>query len=101
MKVIFELKELQNKENLPSIHQMINFPIAEKDLVIDYMKNAMILAAAPAIVKDVFDPNIRIPELLLMGDGKYQWRSDIVYYIDKYNLKIPDEFLKHILSQIQ
>jgi len=33
-----------------------------------------------------------------MNDGKYTWRSDVIYYFEKYNLKLPDEFVKEVLK---
>ena len=27
--------------------------------------------------------------------GKYGWRSDVTYYVEKYNMKLPQEFVDH------
>jgi len=35
-----------------------------------------------------------------MSDGKYQWRSDIIYYVEKYDLELPEEFVNYVLEQI-
>ncbi len=34
-----------------------------------------------------------------MSDGKYEWRSDVIYYVDKYDMELPDEFIQHVLAQ--
>ena len=34
----------------------------------------------------------------IMSDGEYMWPSDLAYYIEKYNLMLPDDFTKHILQ---
>lgn len=100
MILIGEIQELLKNDKYPSIKTLIHKPINEKEKVIQYMKRSAIIAAAPAIVRDVLNPEIKIPELLLMSDGKYQWRSDIIYYVEKYDLELPEEFINHVLEQI-
>ena len=34
------------------------------------------------------------PAGLLMTDGEYFWYSALIYYIDNYNLQVPDEFIE-------
>ena len=34
-----------------------------------------------------------------MNDGEYSWTSSIVYYIDKYNVRLPQRFEQKILKQ--
>ena len=63
------------------------------------MKKGKVIAVAPAIVRDVLNPDVRLPELFLMSDGKYEWRSDVIYYVEKYDMALPDEFIQHVLSQ--
>lgn len=35
--------------------------------------------------------------MLAYTDGKYYWFSETIYYFEKYNLQLPDAFLKDIL----
>ncbi len=101
MTLIGLVRELDNDKNLPSLLDLINRPIEEKSKIVDYMKKGNIVAVAPAIVRDVINPEIRLPELFLMSDGKYEWRSDIIYYVEKYDMALPDEFIQHVLSQVK
>lgn len=33
------------------------------------------------------------------SDGVYRWGESLAYYVDKYNLKLPDDFVSHVLSK--
>ena len=101
MILIGEIQELLKNDKYPSIKTFINKPMEEKEKVVQYMNTrSEVIAAAPAIVRDVLNPEVKIPELLLMSDGKYQWRSDIIYYVEKYDLELPEEFVNYVLEQI-
>ena len=63
------------------------------------MKKCKIGAVAPAIVTDLINPQIRFGELYMMSDGKYGWRSDVIYYVEKYDMELPEEFVQHVLNQ--
>ena len=97
---IGEAKEFDG-EGHPSIKELIHKPIKEKDIIVAYMKDSPKLAYAPAIVRDVLNPEVHLPELALMSDGKYKWRSDLIYYVEKYDMELPQEFIDHALAQIQ
>lgn len=36
---------------------------------------------------------------LLYDDGEYEWSSSERYHLDKYNLKLSDEFIQHVMEQ--
>lgn len=63
-----------------------------KDNIINYMKNAIIYGARPEVLYDTFT-NEQIPyESLLMTDGNFRWSSELLYYVEKYNLILPKNF---------
>ncbi len=99
MILIGEIRELLKNDKYPSIKELINRPIPEKEKIIHYMKKGEVIAVAPAIIRDVLNPEIKIPELYIMSDGKYQWRSDIIYYLENYDLELPKEFIIYVLEQ--
>lgn len=99
MIIIGQTCELDKDSKYPSIKDLINKPIEEKEKVIKYMKKCKVIAVAPAIVRDILNPNNKIAELCLMSDGEYEWRSDIIYYVEKYDMGLPEEFIQHVLSQ--
>jgi hypothetical protein len=95
---LYPIRELDHDENAPSIKDLINHPCEEKAKVLQHMKQGAIIAAAPVIVVDILNPDIHLPHLYLMSDGKYGWRSDIIYYLEVYDLLLPEEFVKHAVN---
>ncbi len=74
-------------------------PIPEKEKIIDFILNAGFLdVGTTATAKDVFtgeDTGIRDNG---RSDGVYSWGTALAYYVDRYNLMLPDEFVAHILG---
>ena len=35
-----------------------------------------------------------------MTDGEYSWLSDLAYYVEKYNLRLPEEFEGKVLKKL-
>lgn len=69
-----------------------------KSEIVQYLKSAFPFAAKPQCLVDVFSGE-RIPmESLEMTDGKYRWPSELLYYVEKYNLSLPTEFVEHALE---
>jgi len=49
--------------------------------------------------RDIFTGE-RIPhEVLVMSDGDYYWPNYLAWYVEKYNLRMPEEFEKYILDK--
>jgi hypothetical protein len=99
MIVIGQTREVYNDDKYPSIEELIGNPISEKNKILVYMKSCKISSVSPAIVTDVINPKNKINELYCMTDGIYGWRSDVIYYVEKYDMALPDEFVQHVLSQ--
>lgn len=86
----------------PSIKELIsNEPIPEKSAILEYLNRGIVFAASPAILKDAVSGDIINANLVAMNDGTYTWRSDLIYYFDKYNFALPKEFIKHVLEKIE
>ncbi|MDD7793338.1 hypothetical protein [Clostridium sp. 'White wine YQ'] len=99
MIMIGQIREVYEDDKYPSIKELINRPIKNKEKVIEYMKKSKVIAQAPAVGRDLINSNNTTLELSLMTDGDYEWRSDIIYYVEKYDMELPEEFIKHVLSQ--
>lgn len=93
-------QEIYKDDKYPSIKTLINKPIEDKNKIIEYMKQSKIIAVAPAIITDLINPDIRFAELFFMTDSKYAWRSDVIYYLDKYDMELPEEFIQHALNHL-
>lgn len=98
MQVVGKVKEFGYADQ-PSILELVGAePHPRKAEIIAYLKRGKIVSACPSIWKDVFTGEKINGEELMLSDGKYAWRSDVVHYVDKYNLSLPDEFVEHVLT---
>lgn len=48
--------------------------------------------------RDVFTDEVLPTEKATYDDGKYTWFSSLPHYIRNYNLRLPEDFEKHILE---
>ncbi len=71
-----------------------------KSKILNYLKNGRVIAAVPGIMMDVFTKAniVGVGEWVVRTDGIYEWDTLIIYYYEKYNLKLPKDFLEHISS---
>ena len=67
----------------------------------DYLKRGKILAGCPGILRDVFTGEKICGGWLLYSDGVYSWESDIIYYYEKYNLRLPRDFIDYVCKKIK
>lgn len=99
MIVIGKYREIYNDNSLPSIKENINIPLENKDRILRYMKRFKSTSSSPAIVNDVITgERLSIP-LECSNDGVFAWRSDIVYYLEKYDLRLDPDFIQHVFEQ--
>ena len=92
--IIGKIKEIYKDEKNPSIYDLIQEePIKNKEEVLEYLKKGKIVAYAPGRVKDVVSGKYIDGDLCCYTDGTYEWRSDTIYYFDKYNLRLDEEFI--------
>lgn len=76
-------------------------PDVNKDKVLDYLKQGTIIAGCPGILRDVFTGE-RIPGCWsVYTDGVYEWESDIIYYYETYNLRLPSDFMEYVCEIIK
>ena len=95
MKSIVEFREMFQNDQLPSIQELISDEAPEnKEIILTYLKSFKAEAVAPGIMRDCITGE-RIPGILrAYDDGKFEWRSDMIYYFERYNIKLCDEFLE-------
>ena len=99
MIVIGKYREIYNDNSLPSIKENIHIPLENKDRILRYMKRFKSTSSSPAIVNDVITgERLSIP-LECSNDGVFAWRSDIVYYLEKYDLRLDPDFIQHVFEQ--
>lgn len=71
---------------------------SHKDRILSYMKNAPIVAATTVLVTDYITKEQLRKANNAHSDGTYQWYEDEIYHFEKYNLKLNDDFVQHVLS---
>lgn len=100
MVVIGKIREIYRDDAIPPIGDLISETEVEgKSDILSYLKQARVTAVAPGWAIDVMTGERIEGSLLSYSDGEYAWRSDTIYYFERYNLKLEKEFIKHVLSQ--
>ena len=83
----------------PSIKDNIGMQMANKDHICRYLRNGIVLAACGEVVTDVLHPEngvIGTPDDVT--DGKWIWPAELVYYVEKYDLKLDDAFVDYMMK---
>ena len=83
-----------------SIKSLINKFVGGEDLkqkVLKYMMDGYVSSVSPCFVYDIIsDNNLLIGELQTLTDGTYYWPSNYIYYIENYDILVPNEFISHM-----
>jgi hypothetical protein len=94
----------------PSMREaMAPEPWENQDKVLDYLRSGMIIAyPMGADLLDWFDrPNRanplidgeRVGGVTPLTDGEWFWPAGLIHFIEKYNVRLPAEFLEHVASR--
>ncbi len=97
MTIIGQIREL-NGNGFPSLKDLIGAENKEKQRIVSYLRNGKVISAAPGIMKDILTGERTGREMLVYSDGQYAWKSDLIYYVEKYDMRLPSEFIDHILA---
>lgn len=79
------------------VFQSTPHDIPNKSRILQYLRSCKVIAAAPGRMRDVFSDKPIQGEMLVYSDGTYYWNTEAIYYFEKYNMKLPDEFINRIL----
>lgn len=74
--------------------------IDSKDKVLAYMKSFEPEYCSTAYVDDIVTGAETGIDELGFFDGEYTWYSHWIYHFEKYNLKLNDDFIAHVLSKM-
>lgn len=69
-------------------------PQPDEDRVVAYLRSGLLLIGCPGVVRDVLDNTVGpvgSPDILT--DGVWAWPGDLPYYVEKYHLRLPKEFV--------
>ena len=81
--------------------QFMDNPISNKNEILKYMKSLSpsIFTSAPVI--DIFtDKEVKSADNGY-SDGEYSWRESEIYYFEKYNLKLNNDFIEYVLEKVR
>lgn len=85
---------------LPSMKESFeDEPYPGKDQVLQYLKQGQKTYVKVTIPSDVYTGEQIDMENCGMNDGVYSWLSVLIYYVEKYNLKLNEEFMQHVFKQ--
>jgi hypothetical protein len=91
----------EESRELGSIHERLSdFPQEHEAEIVGYLRGGACLGAAACYVSDALDPSSRValtPHLYT--DGTYCWRLDIAHYVEKYHLRLPADFIRHMAGR--
>lgn len=67
-----------------------------KEKLVAYLRAGAMMTYSPGLVDDVLDDTHRaIGSAGSLTDGTYAWPEVLAYYVERYNIALPDEFLRH------
>jgi hypothetical protein len=64
-----------------------------------YLRSGSVLGVSDGVQKDWFDPSRVAGKNDLLTDGVWLWPAHFAYYVEKYGIAVPQEFLDHMESQ--
>ncbi len=98
MKNLMMWKE-RGYEGAPSVKTLIGKPSKHKDLILKYLtEHGVFRDASTGYGKDLITGDIISGTCEGMDDGEYAWMSTLPYYVEKYNISLPETFVKKVIE---
>lgn len=98
MKEVSNVKEFTGEENDEPIKNLVqDRTIEEKSRVLAYMKSFKPDCAAGMSLKDEMTGEVLDSGVSGYEDGVFYWDTRHIYHFEKYNLKLNDDFIEHVL----
>ncbi|MGE5329546.1 MAG: hypothetical protein ACM3KR_08570 [Deltaproteobacteria bacterium] len=87
-----------NKAGQSLAENVSDIPHENEEAIINYLKRGAVLFASPGIMFDILDvENERIiNDCNIYTDGVWMWCGDLSYYVSRYHVKLPEEFIENI-----
>jgi len=96
-----EFRELGGAASAPSLKDARSLaPLPDRTEVVKYLSSAPLFVACPGLEGDVLDPSVQTAgPLHILTDGEWEWPAVLAYYVQKYNIGLPQDFLDHIRAR--
>lgn len=86
-------------ETLPKLADCVSdTPVEHKDEIISYLNGGEVGLACSAFSHDVFTGEQLGIREQTRHDDAYEWGEDLAYYVERYNVRLPQDFVDHILA---
>lgn len=97
LKFICEYREFDDIDHLPSVKENVSdIPHGNKGKILKHLKSGKSIFATSTPIVDIFTGKPANIELCTYTDGNFTWTSEEIYYFEKYNLKLNDEFINSV-----
>ena len=73
-------------------------PYEGQEKIVKYLKAGKPYLAAAGCSFDVFTGDLIAAKKELLSDGEYSWNTALPYYVEKYNMELPLEFIRKVLG---
>ena len=70
----------------------------DKKKILDYLQNGKKEAICPKPTYDIISGKMISTSFTVLTDGEYIWKNDLPYYVDKYNIKLPQSFIEKVIG---
>ena len=88
-------------ESLPKLADLISeTPIDHKAEIVNYRNDGEVGLACSALSRDVLTGERLKIRKQTRHDDVYEWNESLAYYVERYNVRLPQEFVDHVLAQI-
>lgn len=102
MKILNLYDEFGRGMGFPSMKEFFQSEKYEnQDKIVRYLRTGEPCMVQTMLPRDVFTGEPLGIEKYFINDGEYIWNSDLAYYVEKYNLKLSDEFTQHVLTKLK
>lgn len=86
---IFELPMIYVNKDLTLHHEKT---IKNKSIILNYLHNGTMVATLAEYPHDIFTDTSIPMESFIQTDYHFKWLNTLVYYVDKYEIELPEEF---------
>ena len=99
MKNLLYFYEFGSKDS-PSIKTIFSdAPSPYKDKIIQYLRHGKVELVSAGFTFDYFTGERLDDKDEIMTDGEYVWNTALIYYVDRYNAQLPEEFVNKIIGK--
>ena len=106
-----KVSNMNKRKNVMTLWKEFN-PCAEKSMQDDfaketspyilkittYLNKGEVILMSPTSSIDIFSGERISQTKSILTDGEFSWSNSLVYYVQKYNLQLPADFLNKILN---